>query len=548
MIDEIKIRLIQIKAVSLYPKQNIMKNILLTGFSLGVAGAGILQAAPPAKKTNILYIMSDDHAYQAVSSYGYGLNQTPNIDRIAREGMRFNNCFVTNSLSGPSRACILTGKFSHKNGFYDNDAKTVFDGSQQTLPKLLQAAGYQTGIVGKWHLKSTPTGFNYYSVHYDQGEYYNPDFMENGEKRVHYEGYATDLTADMAIHFLKDCNKEKPFFLMMHFKAPHRNWMPALNKLSMYEDVTFPVPSTFYDNYEGRIAAQQQQMSVEKDMLIGEDLKVSGAWDTTLPPEFRRMTPEQRTAWDKVYNPIIEDFSRRQLKGKALAEWKFQRYMRDYLKCVSSVDDNIGRVLDYLQQTGELDNTIIIYTSDQGFYLGEHGWFDKRFMYEESLKTPFVIRYPKAIAPNRVTNAMIQNIDYAPTLLDLVGLPVPRDMQGESFKAVLTGKKQKAKDALYYHYYEYPRPHAVKKHYGVRTDRYKLIHFYNDIDEWEFYDLKTDPNELHNLINDPAQAKNIKTLKKKLAELQVKYGDTNPTSDAYVDEQLNFWKKYSTGK
>jgi len=508
-----------------------MKNFLLTGLSLSVAGTGIIQAAPPAKKPNILYIMSDDHAYQAVSVYGYGLNQTPNIDRIAGEGMRFNNCFVTNSLSGPSRAVMLTGKFSHKNGFRDNDEKTVFDGSQQTLPKLLQAAGYHTGIVGKWHLKSTPTGFDYYSVHYDQGEYYNPDFMENGEKRVHYEGYATDLTADHAIRFLNNCDKEKPFFLMMHFKAPHRNWMPAPDKLTMYEDVTFPVPSTFYDDYEGRIAAAQQKMRIDNDMSIGEDLKTFGPWDTGRPYEFRRMTDEQRAAWDKVYNPIIEDFAQKQPQGKELTEWKFQRYMRDYLKCISSVDDNVGRVLEYLKQKGELDNTIIIYTSDQGFYLGEHGWFDKRFMYEESLRTPFVIRYPQVISPGKVTDAMIQNLDFAPTLLDLAGLPVPKDMQGESFKKVLSGKKQTGKKAVYYHYYEFPQPHAVKKHYGVRTDRYKLIHFYNDIDEWEFFDLKKDPNELHNLINDPSQARNIRSLKKKLVELQVKYEDTNPTSD-----------------
>jgi len=529
-----------------------MKNFLLAGLSLSVAGAGIVQAAPPVKRPNILYIMSDDHGYQAVGAYGYGINRTPNIDRIAGEGMRFNNCFVTNSLSGPSRACILTGKFSHKNGFYDNDEKTTFDGSQQTLPKLLQAAGYHTGIVGKWHLKSTPTGFDYYSVHYDQGEYYNPDFMETGEKRVHYEGYATDLTADNAIRFLKDCEndgeKGKPFFLMVHFKAPHRNWMPALNKLSMYEDVTFPVPATFYDNYEGRIAAQQQKMSVEKDMLIGEDLKTYGPWDTIRPNEFKRMTEEQRAEWDKVYNPIIKDFAQKHLQGNKLAEWKFQRYMRDYLKCISSVDDNVGRILDYLKQTGELDNTIIIYTSDQGFYLGEHGWFDKRFMYEESLRTPFVIRYPKVISPGGVTDAMIQNIDYAPTLLDLAGLPVPPDMQGESFKAVLSGEKQTAKEAVYYHYYEFPKPHGVKKHYGLRTDRYKLIHFYNDIDAWELYDLKSDPNELHNLINDPAQAENIKALKKKLVELQIKYGDTHPESDDYITKQLDFWKKYTSGK
>ena len=522
-----------------------MKNILFAGLSLTVVGACTTQPKQPVSKPNILYIMSDDHAYQAVGAYGYGLNQTPNIDRIAREGMRFNNCFVTNSISGPSRAVILTGKYSHQNGFYDNGGQTFFDGSQQTLPKLLQAAGYHTGIVGKWHLKSTPTGFDYYSIHYDQGEYYNPDFIENGEKRVRYEGYATDLTADNAIKFLQESEKGKPFCLLMHFKAPHRNWMPAPNKLTMYEDVTFPVPATFYDNYEGRIAAQQQLMSIEKDMTIGVDLKTFGAWDTATPGEFRRMTLEQRTAWDNVYNPIIEDFALKQPKGNELAEWKYQRYMRDYLKCISSVDDNVGRVLDYLEQTGRLDNTIIIYTSDQGFYLGEHGWFDKRFMYEESLKTPFVIRYPKAIASAVFTDAMIQNLDFAPTLLDLAGLPVPADMQGESFKEVLTGNKQTAKEALYYHYYEYPMPHAVKKHYGIRTERYKLIHFYNDIDEWELFDLQNDPNELHNLINDPAQAENIITLKQQLAELQVKYQDTDPTSETYLEEQLDFWRKYT---
>ncbi|MDR0796664.1 MAG: sulfatase [Tannerella sp.] len=521
-----------------------MKNILFAGLSLTVVGACTTQQSVPAKKPNILYIMSDDHAYQAVGVYGFGLNRTPNIDRIAREGMRFNNCFVTNSISGPSRAVMLTGKFSHKNGFYDNGGRTIFDGSQQTLPKLLQEAGYHTGIVGKWHLKSTPTGFDYYSIHYDQGQYYNPDFMEEGEERVRYEGYATDLTADNAIQFIQNSDTDKPFCLLMHFKAPHREWYPAPNKLSMYEDVTFPLPATFYDNYEGRIAAQQQKMRIDNDMLLGRDLKTVGEWDTIPPGEFRRMTPEQRSAWDAVYNPIISDFAQKRPTGNALIEWKYQRYLRDYLKCISSVDDNVGRVLNYLEQIGELDNTIIIYTSDQGFYLGEHGWFDKRFMYEESLKTPFVIRYPKAIkSAGSVTNAMIQNLDFAPTLLDLAGVSVPNDIQGESFKEVLTGKKQTAKEALYYHYYEYPMPHAVKKHYGVRTDRYKLIHFYNDIDEWELFDLQNDPNEMKNLIHDPSQAENIKSLKVKLAELQVKYEDTDPTSDAYLAEQLAFSKK-----
>jgi len=355
------------------------------------------------------------------------------------------------------------------------------------------------------------------------------------------------LTADNAIRFLDNREKEKPFCLLMHFKAPHRNWMPAPNKLSMYEDVTFPIPPTFYDDYEGRVAAQQQAMRIDDDMTLGSDLKIYEDLEAPRPGgEYRRMTPEQREAWDKVYNPIIADFVQKQPQGNELIEYKYQRYMRDYLKCISSVDDNVGRVLDYLKEIGELDNTIIIYTSDQGFYLGEHGWFDKRFMYEESFKTPFVIRFPKSIKKaGSVTNAMIQNIDFAPTLLDLAGLSIPNDMQGESFKDVLTGKKQIAKDAVYYHYYEYPLSHAVKKHYGVRTDRYKLIHFYHDINEWEFFDLQNDPYEIRNLINDPAQAENIRILKNKLAELQVKYDDTDPTSEAYLDEQLNFWNKYT---
>ena len=529
-----------------------MKNIIYAGLSLTVVGvACTTQTKEPAKKPNILYIMSDDHAYQAISAYGHGLNQTPNIDRIAREGMRFNNCFVTNSISGPSRAVMLTGKFSHINGFHDNGRYTVFDGSQQTLPKLLQAGGYYTGIVGKWHLASTPTGFDYYSVHYGQGEYYNPFFMENGEVRVPYEGYATDLTGDNAIKFIKNADKDKPFCLLMHFKAPHRNWMPGPDKLSMYEDVTFPLPSNFYDDYEGRIAAQKQSMSIANVMRIGSDLKVYGEWEPARANLNSGMTPEQKAAWDKVYDPITEDFAQRRPEGNALTEWKYQRYMRDYLKCISSVDDNVGRVLDYLESIGELDNTIIVYTSDQGFYLGEHGWFDKRFMYEESLKTPLLVRYPNAIkSGGKVTDALVQNLDFASTLLDLAGLPVPSDIQGESFKDVLTGKKQKSKDAVYYHYYEYPGAgvHDVCKHYGVRTDRYKLIHFYNDIDEWELFDLATDPNEMKNLIHDPSQAANIASLKKTLAELQVKYQDTDPRSDAYLQQQIDFYNIYNAGR
>lgn len=474
------------------------------------------------KRPNILFIMSDDHAYQAISSYGHGLIQTPNIDRIANEGVRFNNCFVTNSLCGPSRAVILTGKYSNKNGFYDNG--NVFDGEQQTMPKLFKAAGYQTAIFGKWHLKSTPTGFDYYSIHYGQGEYYNPDFMENGEVRKHYEGYATDLTTTNMIRFLESADKKKPFFVMMHYKAPHRNWMPASEKLTMFESDYFPFPETFYDTYEGRNAARQQEMSVGENLTLGSDLKTVGQWDTIPPVELARMTKDQRIAWDSVYSPLTRDFSSKMPVGKALIEWKFQRYMRDYLKCVASIDDNVGRILKYLEKTGQIENTIIVYTSDQGFYLGEHGWFDKRFIYEESLRTPFMIRYPKIVPEKlKISDAMIQNLDFAPTLLEMAGLDFPGDMQGESFIDVLTGKKQSFKSSIYYHYYEYPGGHSVKRHYGIRTERYKLIHFYDDIDEWELFDLRTDPNEMKNLIEDPEMAVTVEMLKQELNKLQVKY-------------------------
>ncbi|MGL4852944.1 MAG: sulfatase family protein [Phocaeicola sp.] len=476
------------------------------------------------KRPNILYIMSDDHSYQTIGAYGYGLNETPNIDRLSTEGMRFDRCFVTNSISGPSRACMITGKFSHKNGFYDNAHSTVFDGSQQTLPKLLKAAGYQTAVIGKWHLKSEPTGFDYYSVHYDQGEYYNPHFMENGQKRVPYQGYATDLTTDNTIRYLEGADKTKPFFVMMQFKAPHRNWMSAPEKLSMYEEVIFPEPSNLFDTYEGRAAAAAQEMTIDKHMTLAYDLKLEGMDKSGGVGERKRMTPEQLKQWDDHYMPIAEELKQKGLDGKALVSWKYQRYMRDYLKCISSVDDNVGRMLDYLEKTGEIDNTVIIYTSDQGFYMGEHGWYDKRFMYEESLRTPFLIRAPKGLK-GQSTKAMIQNIDFAPTILDMAGLAIPEDIQGESFRQVVTGEKEKAKEAVYYHYYEFPDPHAVKKHYGIRTERYKLIHFYDDIDTWELYDLQTDPQEMKNLINEPSQQERIGELKDQLQGLLVKYDD-----------------------
>ena len=487
------------------------------------------EAAAPEQPMNILFIMCDDHSYQTISAYDQRYIETPNIDRIANEGVRFTNSFVANSISGPSRACMLTGKHSHANGFTNNH--TRFDGAQLTFPKLLQQAGYETAVVGKWHLASNPTGFNYWDILIGQGEYYDPYFIRNGE-RIQREGYATNITTDVAINWLDSLrNPEKPFCLLLHHKAPHRTWMPDTCDLELFSDSNFPVPETFYDNYEGRLAAQQQQMSIAKDMSIVYDLKMAdrenelhSAYEGWGREMYRqRLRPEVQAAWDRHYDPIIEDFKARNLTGNELAEWKFQQYMRDYLRVITSVDRNVGIVLDYLEKEGLLDNTMIVYTSDQGFYMGEHGWFDKRFMYEESFRTPLLVRLPGGKKGD--VAQLVQNIDYGPTFLELAGVEVPEEMHGESFLPLLKGEKTQWRDALYYHFYEYPAEHAVKRHYGVRDGRYKLIHFYNDIDSWELYDLKNDPNELNNLYGKPGTERITKRMMKKLAALQEQYDD-----------------------
>ena len=479
------------------------------------------------KPMNILYIMCDDHSYQTISAYDHRFIETPNIDWIANEGVRFTNSFVANSLSGPSRACLLTGKHSHKNGFTDNTKR--FDGSQQTFPKLLQQAGYQTAVVGKWHLTSDPTGFDYWNILTGQGDYYNPYFIDNGEKKQ-IEGYATNITTDLALDWLDNKrDKNKPFCLLLHHKAPHRTWMPDTCDLDLYEDIVYPVPETFYDKYEGRIAASEQEMSIIEDMDLVYDLKMADKENeihTTTGLEesgrslYNRMTPAQKAAWDKHYDPIIKKFKEQKLTGKALAEWKYQQYMHDYLRVIHSIDRNVGRVLDYMKKSGLLENTIIVYTSDQGFYMGEHGWFDKRFMYEESFRTPI----PGGVKGD--IPEMVQNIDHAATFLQLAGVPVPEDIQGDSYLPLLKGEKPKDwRTSLYYHFYEYPAEHAVKRHYGVRTDRYKLIHFYHDIDVWELYDLQNDPMEMHNIYNEPGNEALIDSLKAELRKLQKQYDD-----------------------
>lgn len=496
------------------------------------------------KRPNIIFIMSDDHAEQAISCYSKALIKTPNIDRIANEGIMFKNSFVTNSICGPSRATMLTGKYSHKNGLRDN--RDEFNGEQLTFTKLLQNAGYKTHIVGKWHLKTNPTEFDSWQVLIDQGEYYNPRFIENGIEKKHI-GYATDIITDKALEILKNADKENPFCLLVHHKAPHRNWMPAARHLGAFDNKDLPLPETFYDDYKNRIAAEQADMRIN-NMYLGHDLKVKeGDYeietgtggnrkfapdaDKSWQKTYEALTEEQKRFWDAYYDPISKKFKESKLQGNELSEWKYQRYMKDYLSCVLSIDENIGRILDYLDKNNLADDTIIIYTSDQGFYLGEHGWYDKRFMYEESLGMPLVIRYPKEIKPNQVSEEMVLNLDFAPTFLDYAGVDVPEEIQGESFRTIAHGDTPKNwRNSVYYHYYEYPHGwHDVKQHYGIRTHRYKLIHFYNDIDVWEFYDLEKDPHEMNNLYNHPDYEKEIAELKDELKKLQVRYGDLNPT-------------------
>ncbi len=471
-------------------------------------------SAKATERPNIIFIMTDDHASHAMSCYGSKINKTPNLDRIAKNGMRFENCFCTNSICAPCRAVILTGKHSHINGLKDNRLK--FDGSQQTFPKLLQKAGYQTAIIGKWHLKTDPTGFDYWNILPGQGRYYNPDMIEMG-RRKKYTGYVTDIITDHALDWLKRRGTEKPFCLMYHHKAPHRSWEPGPKHLTMYDDVTMPEPDTLFDDYTGRgRAAKEQDMSIEKTMT-SRDLKL------TAP---KNLTPEQKKNWDAAYNPKNEAFKKANLQGKDLVRWKYQRYIKDYLRCIASVDDNVGRLLDYLDSSGLAENTVVFYTSDQGFYLGDHGWFDKRFMYEESLRMPLLVRYPKEIKPGSVNKDLVQNLDFAETFLDFAGVKAPDDMQGESLRKILQGKTPRRwRKSIYYHYYEYPAVHSVKRHYGVRTKRYKLIHFYNDIDEWELYDMKKDPNEMNNVYNDSGYAKVVKELKTELKRLREKYKD-----------------------
>jgi arylsulfatase A-like enzyme len=502
------------------------------------------------KRPNIIVIMTDDHAKNAVSAFGSRIINTPNIDRIAKEGIRFNNAFVTNALCGPSRAVILTGKYSHINGFKDN--QSVFDNRQATFIKLLKEAGYYTSIVGKWHLVTEPTGFDYWNILIDQGTYYNPDMIEMGDT-TRKVGYTTDLITDEALKVLEKQTDDKPFCLMLHHKAPHRNWMPNFKHFGMFENDTIPLPANFFDDYSTRSdAARQQDMEIV-NMFRSDDMKLilPGLRENTTAGEARAKDPgsgggngfdgakiwadnyerfndEQKKLWDAYYKPISDAFYKSNPKGDDLKKWMYERYIKDYLTCVASVDENIGRVLDYLEERKMADNTLIIYTSDQGFFLGEHGWYDKRFMYEESMGTPLVMRYPQRMVGNLESNQLVLNLDIAPTILEAAGVDIPQDMQGRSLLPLMNTTPQKEwRSSVYYHYYEFPYGwHNVKKHYGIRTDRYKLIHFYNDIDAWELYDLKEDPNEMRNIYDAPENKQLVESLKQELNKLRKEYSDT----------------------
>ncbi|WP_143960410.1 sulfatase family protein [Litoribacter populi] len=483
-------------------------------------------------KPNILFIMTDDHAMQAISAYGHPLSElapTPNIDRIAASGALFTANYCGNSICGPSRATVLTGKHSHKNGFMQN-TNVGFDGTQQTLPKILQKEGYQTAIIGKWHLVSEPTGFDHWEILHDQGEYNNPDFITSKDT-TQKRGYVTDLITEMTKDWLNQRDPEKPFYLMMHHKAPHRNWVPAERHYHLYDDTEFPLPDNYFDDYKGRYAASQQEMNIYRDMYEGHDLKLStekGVDSLRFDPWpdvfLDRMTDQEKETFWKAYHKKNESyFDLDPSDSVAVAKWKFQRYMRDYLAVIKSVDESVGEILDYLDKNGLAENTLMVYTSDQGFYLGEHGWFDKRFMYEESMIMPLMIRYPNQIDPGMQITQLTQNIDFAPTFLDYLGIQVPADMQGETFKPLLNrSSSDDWRQSLYYHYYEFPGFHSVRKHYGIRDERYKLIYFYEE-DIWELFDLQNDPMEMENIYNEHGTEEIAERLTVELRDLQDKY-------------------------
>ncbi len=532
-------------------RRNFLK-VMGSASALTLMGCGI--GKPKVKKQpNILFIMSDDHAYQAISSYSDKLIQTPHIDRLAKEGMLFTNACVTNSICAPSRATILTGKHCHIHGKINNGSP--FDDSQTTIMQIMQNNGYQTAMYGKLHFGNNPKGVDDFMILPGQGNYINPDFVTK-EGRIRKEGYCTDIITDLTIDWLdKKRDKDKPFMMMYLHKAPHRPWWPSPEKMAEFVEKKFPEPKTLFDDYKNRgSAAKSAEMNLLTHMKYGHDSKIRPEVIKEMSPldpdvpgiggfsgPYNRASAEQKAKYDPIIDKINEDFKTNwpKMNDKEKMQWKYQRYMQDYLGCISSVDDNVGRVLDYLDDSGLAENTIVIYTSDQGFYLGEHGWFDKRFIYDESFKTPLLIRWPDKVKPGSVSDEMVQNLDFAQTILEAAGIPEPEDMQGESLVPLLEGKNNKwTRDAVYYHYYEYPAVHMVKRHYGIVTKEYKLVHFYYDVNEWELYDRKKDTYEINNVYDDPAYSEIVKKLKVKLTAIRKQYGDSKELDQMFLKDDL----------
>lgn len=502
-------------------------------------------AAPP----NIVFLFSDDHAVNSISAYGGPLAEvapTPNIDRIAREGALFQNSFCANSICGPSRACILTGKHSHKNGFLRNTGQG-FDQSQWTFVKEIKKAGYQSAVIGKWHLKTKPVGFDHWEILPGQGSYYNPDFIQMDGTQQRFEGYATDLTTDKAIAWLDQRDQDRPFLLMCQHKAPHRTFSPAIRHLDTFDGVVIPEPASLFDDYATRSKTlPTNEMEIDRHLTWAYDLKLRDDEldGVELPnfrrygtPEYNRMNSEQKAQWDAHFGPLnkqfVADFKQGKIDHKKLVQWKYQRYIKNYLATVKAVDESVGRVLDYLKENGLEENTIVIYSSDQGFFLGEHGWFDKRWMFEESFKMPFVIRWPGVIKPGSRPQALIQNIDYAPTFLEMAGLEPPPEIQGKSIVPILKDPQARIRDTLYYAYYELGE-HAVPQHFGIRNDRYKLFHL-PWTDEWQMFDLKQDPQELKNIYGDQSYSEIQQYLLEEYVRLRLEFDA--PSYDEYAPEK-----------
>ena len=526
----------------------LVAGILILNFCFSSCDSAEREDAP--KRPNILFIMSDDHAYQAISAYSDKLIQTPNIDRIANEGILFTNASVTNSICAPSRATILTGKHTHINGKIDNIMS--FDTTQVTFPQLFQKAGYETAMYGKLHFGNNPKGVDDFMILPGQGNYINPRFITpEGDTTI--TGYVTDIITDLTINWLdKKRNPDKPFLMMYLHKAPHRAWWPSPEKFKTFSNRKFPEPESLFDDYKNRgSAAKAAEMTILDEMLLSYDNKVLPEIIADLDidddprnkryfegSEYSRINDIQRPQYQAVLDAISEDFRTRypSMTDEKKISWKYQRYMQDYLGCISSVDDNVGRVLDYLDESGLAENTLVVYTSDQGFYLGEHGWFDKRFIYDESFKTPLLIRWPNVVTPGITNDEMVQNLDFAQTFLEAARIEVPEDMQGESLIPLLKSDTSLwDRDAVYYHYYEYPASHMVKRHYGIVTREYKLAHFYYDVDEWEMYDRKNDAQEMRNVYDDPAYATIRAKLHLELKELRLKYKDSAELDKKYID-------------